>query len=249
MLYMPLVVPHHCCRMKADYVITDECEITDKEELNIKKAFCILLSFMLMLSITACGGDDKPKETEKNDNGKPDTSVSTKPDTMAPEVSGEIYDTGELRALVPDGWAAFPIPDVFADEPDAVKTSCFHIIKDGTSDRDIHAKPYIRLERCEPDAQITDPDPAFYKNIEDVGPLDLGGHSWSGYVCEDCFGGYGKPVIGKMAVLWTGVGNVRYEAVIRLEFNGQKEKISLEDSDVQAILASVESSESGTLSE
>ena len=31
----------------------------------IKKAFCILLSFMLMLSITACGGDDEPKETEK----------------------------------------------------------------------------------------------------------------------------------------------------------------------------------------
>ena len=24
---------------------------------------------MLMLSITACGGDDEPKETEKNDNG------------------------------------------------------------------------------------------------------------------------------------------------------------------------------------
>lgn len=198
---------------------------------------------MLMMSITACGGDDKPKETGKNDNGKPDTSVSTKPDTMVPEVSGEIYDTGELRALVPDGWAAFPIPDVFADEPDTVKTSCFHIIKDGTSERDIHAKPYIRLECLEPDAQIADPDPALDKNVEDVGPLNLGGYSWSGYVCEDCFGGYWKPVIGKMAVLWTEAGSTRYKAVIRLEFNGQKEKISLEDDDVQAILASVQFSE------
>ncbi len=211
--------------------------------MNIKKAFCILLSFMLMLSITACSGDDKAKETEKSGNGKPDASMSTKPDATAPEVSGEIYDTGELRALVPDGWAAFPIPDVFADEPDAVKTSCFHIIKDGISERDIHAKPYIRLECLEPDAQIAEPDPTLDKNAEDVGPLVLGDHSWSGYVCEDCFGGYGKPVIGKMAVLWTRVGNVGYEAVIRLEFNGQKEKISLEDSDVQAILASVQSSE------
>ena len=220
-----------------------------KEELNIKKAFCILLSFMLMLSITACGGDDEPKETEINGNGKPDTSVSTEPDTTASEITGEIYDTGELRALVPDGWAAFPIPDVFADEPDAVKTSCFHIIKGGVSDRDIHAKPYIRLECLEPGVQIADPDPALEKNVEDVGPLNLGGYSWNGYVFEDCFGGYGKPVVGKMAVLWTEAGSTRYEAVIRLEFNGQKEKISLEDDDVQAILASVQSSNAGTLSE
>ena len=52
-----------------------------------------------------------------------------------------------------------------------------------------------------------------------------------------------------MAVLWTEAGSTRYEAVIRLEFNGQKEKISLEDDDVQAILASVQSSNAGTLSE
>lgn len=150
--------------------------------------------------------------------------MSTEPDTTASEITGEIYDTGELRALVPDGWAAFPIPDVFADEPDAVKTSCFHIIKGGVSDRDIHAKPYIRLECLEPGVQIADPDPALEKNVEDVGPLNLGGYSWNGYVFEDCFVGYGKPVIGKMAVLWTEAGSTRYEAVIRLEFNGQKEK-------------------------
>lgn len=70
----------------------------EKLDHGYKKAFCILLSFMLMLSITACGGDDEPKETEKNDNGKPGTSVSTEPDTTASEITGEIYDTGELRA-------------------------------------------------------------------------------------------------------------------------------------------------------
>ena len=46
-----------------------------------------------------------------------------------------------------------------------------------------------------------------------------------------------------MAVLWTGAGSTRYKAVIRLEFNGQEKKISLEDDDVQAILASVQISE------
>lgn len=92
--------------------------------------------------------------------GTGDTDAAMDTDT---EITGEIYDTGELRALVPDGWAAFPIPDVFADEPDAVKTSCFHIIKGGVSDRDIHAKPYIRLECLEPGVQIADPDPALEK--------------------------------------------------------------------------------------
>ena len=87
------------------------------------------------------------------------------------------------------------------------------------------------------------------KNVEDVGPLNLGGYSWNGYVFEDCFGGYGKPVIGKMAVLWTEAGSTRYEAVIRLEFNKKKKKISLEDDDVQAILASGQSSYAGILSE
>lgn len=171
-----------------------------------------------------------------------DKDTDTACDTTE-EITGGIYDAGELHALVPDGWAAFPIPDVFAGEPDAVKTSCFHIIKGGLSEKDLHTKLYIRLELHRSDGQMTAPDPALYKNIEDAGPLDLGGHSWSGYVCEDCFGGYGKPVIGRMAVLCAEADGTRYEAVIRLGFNGQEGKISLEDRDVQAILASVQSSE------
>ena len=54
------------------------------------------------------------------------------------EITGDIYDTGEFRALIPEGWAAFPIPDVFADQADAVKTSCFHIIKGGISEGGIY---------------------------------------------------------------------------------------------------------------
>ena len=167
----------------------------------------------------------------------------------ATEIKGNIYDTGEFQALIPEGWEAFPVPDVFSDTANAVKTSCFYIIKGGVSAADIHAKPYIRLEYLDPGMQLADPDPALYKNIENVPPLDLGDFSWIGYVCEDCFGGYGKPVIGRMAVLWTETDSIRYEAVIRLKFNGRKEKISLEDRDVLAILASVEHSQKKLQSE
>jgi len=157
------------------------------------------------------------------------------------EITGEIYDTGEVQALVPSGWAAFPVPDVFADEPGSVKSSCFHMIKGGERERDIHAKPYIHLERCQPGAQSTEPDPEFFRNVTDVETLYLGSHSWSGYICEDLHGNK-RSVVGRMAILWTEDSGIRYEALIRLEFSGQKEKISLEDREVQAILSSVQSS-------
>lgn len=176
-----------------------------------------------------------------------DNPVNTGELTEEPtEVEGVFYDTGEFRALVPNGWMAFPISNVFAEESGAVKTSCFYIIKDGTSDRDVSSKPYIRLEYCGPDTRMTEPDDALLTNVEEVTPMQLGEHSWSGFTGEDRFGSYGKKVIGRIACLWAEEGEIQFEADIRLEFNGQKQKISLEDKDLQAILASVELSDVST---
>ena len=179
---------------------------------------------------TGCEGPDAPVPIENSENN-------------SLEVTGEMYDTGAFRALVPEGWTAFPIPDVFADEPDAVKTCCFHIIKDGTSAQDVHSKPYIQLEYYGPDTPMPEPDREQLKNVEDVAPLQLGAHTWIGFIGEDYFGGYGKGTIGRIACLWAEEGNIQYQAVIRLAFNGQKQKITLEDEDLQAILSSVELSD------
>lgn len=177
-----------------------------------------------------------------------DPEIDAAADTST-EITGEIYDSGSLRTFVPDGWAAFPEPDVFAAEPDAVKSSCFHVIMGGTDYGDLHSKPYVSLELCGPDEQPTALDPEFNKDIESVGPLELGNRIWSGYVFYDCFGGYGKNVIGKMAILWSESDDVCFRAVLRLEFNGQEEKITMEDRDVQAILSHVELSQQPPISQ
>ena len=153
------------------------------------------------------------------------------------------YDTGKLRALVPEGWAAFPVPDVFADEPGKMKTSCFYIIKGGTSDSDVHSKPYVMLEYYGSDIPVTEPDEVLFANVEEVSSMQIGERIWNGYVGEDLSGGYGNAVIGRMASLWTVENGVYLTATIRLEFDGQKDKISLEDKELQAILASVELSD------
>jgi len=68
--------------------------------------------------------------------------------------------------------------------------------------------------------------------------MQLGAHSWSGFIGED---GYGKS-----AVLWLEEGDIQYQAIIWLEVEGMS--ISLADADVQAILASVAPSD-GTVSQ
>lgn len=178
--------------------------------------------------IIGCEGTDDPFPIENSENN-------------SSEVTGQMYDTGQFRALVPDGWKAFPIPDVFADEPDTMKTSCFYIIKDGTSAQDVHSKPYVQLEYYGPDIPMTEPDREQLRNVEDVAPMQLGDYTWIGFIGEDYFGSYGKGSIGRIACLWTEEGNTQYLAVIRLEFDGKKQKVTLEDKDLQAILSSVES--------
>lgn len=208
----------------------------------MKKVLALLLAAaMCAAALTGCGGGDKPTETEKPGSGKPDTTSTAKPDTSkpevkAPEVPGEVYSTGEFQALVPEGWTAFPITDVFSDD-DAADTSCFNIIKGGTSDLDLFSKPYVRLDYYGPDTQMMKPSSEYYENVEEVAPLQLGAHSWSGFIGED---GYGKS-----AILWVEEGNIQYQAIIWLEI--ENEKITIEDEDVQAILASVTPSD-GTVS-
>lgn len=184
----------------------------------MKKGFALVLTvIMCMILLSGCG-------KEKQD--------VTKQDAVKPDVPGTMYDTGEFKALVPEGWAAFPITDAFSEDH-AVDTSCFNIIKEGTSDLDLFSKPYVRLDYYGPDTMMMTPDSEYYENVEDVKPMQLGAHSWSGFIGED---GYGKS-----AVLWTEEGDIQYQAIIWLEVEGKT--ITLEDKDVQAILASVEPSD------
>ena len=201
----------------------------------MKKLLALLLAFsMIAVMFAGCEDGDKPEDTTakpdstQSNSSQTDTTAATDPVVHNPDVAGEVYDTGEFMALVPEGWAAFPITDVFSDDS-AADTSCFNIIKDGTSDLDLFSKPYVRLDYYGPDTMMMKPSSEYYENVQDVAPVQLGDHLWSGFIGED---GYGKS-----AVLWLEEGNIQYQAIIWLEVEGKT--ISLDDPDVQAILASV----------
>lgn len=201
----------------------------------MRKIFALILAAMMCMALLSGCGKEEAAESDKVTSHKATGSTEDNVDTK-PEIAGEMYDTGEFRALVPEGWQAFPVTDVFSED-NAVDTSCFHIIKDGTSDLDLFSKPYVRFDYYGSDTMMMKPDSSWYENVEDVAPMQLGEHSWSGFTGED---GYGK-----MAVLWAEEGDIQYQVTIWLEV--ENKKITLEDTDVQAILASVEPSD-GTVS-
>lgn len=194
----------------------------------MRKLLVLLMAFAMVTAMLAgCEGNVKPGET-----AKPDSSQTNTADAIDPKVPGEIYDTGEFRALVPEGWKAFPITDVFSDE-NAADATCFNIIKGGTSDLDLFSKPYVRLDYYGPDTMMMKPSSEYYENVQEIAPLQLGSHIWNGFVGEDAY--------GKSAILWLEEGDIQYQAIIWLEVDNTV--ISLDDEDVQAILASVQPSD------
>ena len=99
----------------------------------MKKVLALLLAAaMCAAALTGCGGGDKPKETEK-------------PDTKIPEVPGEVFDAGNVQALVPEGWKAFPQKDIIADngtmDPDVIS-----ICKGAETELDLMSKPFVRID-------------------------------------------------------------------------------------------------------
>jgi len=67
----------------------------------MKKILVFMLVIVMSLTLfVGCGGDN----SGDNNDGT---------------IKGEIYDAGNVSAFVPEGWKAFPVMDVFAEEEDA----------------------------------------------------------------------------------------------------------------------------------
>jgi len=196
----------------------------------MKKILSLILAVFMITTLAGCSEGETPvKTTEKNETEKTtEAAKTTASEADIPDVDGEIYATEQFRALVPEGWAAFPITDVFTDD-NAIDPTCFNIIKGGTSDFDLFSKPYVRLDYYGPDTEMMKPGTEWYKNVEEIEAIQLGSHIWTGFTGEDDY--------GKVAILWAEEGKIQYQASLWLEVEGKT--ISLDDDDVRAILASV----------
>ena len=163
------------------------------------------------------------------------------PDRISPEseMSCKVYDTGEFKVKVPEGWHVIPITDPFA-EGRPVNTDCIFLRKGGNSDWNAFEKPYIRIVGClkeENNAQNVS-DIKLHRNVEELTPFQLGELIWNGYTADEY---HGKARIGKFADLWAEYGKYRYHAFVWFKSGGSSIKLS--DLDVQMILSSLSSSD------
>ena len=145
------------------------------------------------------------------------------------KINGETYDAGNVSALVPNGWKAFPVPDVFAEEPNTINPSALRICKGGETELDIFSKPYVQINYYGEDTTLVTPSKGFYNNAVDITPITYGELIWNGFTADSM----GYPV----AILWAENGDIQYQLSFCLGSSGAT--ISLDDADVQAIIESV----------
>lgn len=190
------------------------------EEKTMKKLLAILLALAMMFSLVACG--EKEENQDNNGNEGNDTPVVETP-------AGETFNVGAFSVYVPGGWKAFPVADVFAEEPDAVDPEVIEICKGGEAQTDIYSKPYVRLSYYDPDT-IMGRDKSFYEDVKDLDPVVAGNFTWEAFSCTS----FGYP----MTILWMADGDHEYQAIV---YTDQADgTISVNDADVLEILASVQ---------
>jgi len=134
-------------------------------------------------------------------------------------------------ALAPEGWTGLPQKDIIADDG-GMDPDVLNICKGGETVDDLLSKPFVRIDYYGPGTEMRGGLKDWYSDTEDLAPIQCGPYTWEGFTTTD---------YGLMAVLTTQDGEHQYQASIYLETD--EGSISLEDEDVQAILASVAPSE------
>lgn len=183
------------------------------------KKVIVLLAVLVMsaLMLVGCGS---PVSANSNDQGD-----------GAAAIIGETYEAGNLSALVPDGWKAFPASDLFDEYDGDYDPNGLSIYKGAEDEFDVLIKPGMQITYY--DGSMMEPSKDFYDDAEDLEPFELGGYTWQGFTCTSL----DYPI----AVLWAEDGNDQFSVNVWLENEG--EQISLEDADVQAIIESIQSTE------
>lgn len=143
-------------------------------------------------------------------------------------MSGQLFDNGILRAFVPSGWKLF----YGIDSDGNASPKKLHIYKDAQAESDIFSKAGITV--CfYGNNEIFLSTRAFYDNVRDIEPFELGGHLWNGFTCTS----FDYPY----TILESTQGGVTFQVMI-LNENGEH-KISINDDDVKMILENIAQSD------
>lgn len=180
----------------------------------MKKIAALLLALAMVLCMVACG-----------------EQAPAAPATPE-EVKGETHDTGAFTALIPEGWLAIPVKDVWAEDSDTIDPDALQIVKGGQSEWDLFSKPYIQINHYGPDTEMVEPWKDLYDGVEDLADFTAGSLTWKGFACKDLLG-------GDMIVLWTANDAADHQYSLTVVPKTDDGEITLQDADVLALLGSL----------
>lgn len=176
----------------------------------MKKILLLLLVAVLAVSMLAgCSGGAAPKDPA--------------------DVKGETFGDGNVSALVPTGWMGFNGADFFQDYEEGYDPNVIQIAKGAKSEFDLFSKPYIQINYYGAETSMAEPYSDLYDDVVELDPVSIGSRTWNGFTAKSA----DLPI----AILWTEDGEDQYQLTIWLESGNSK--ISLEDAEVKAIIASI----------
>ena len=188
----------------------------------MKKLIALLMALSMVVCFAACGGNENNEQ--KNDGPN---AGNKEP---AAEITGETYDAGNVSVLVPDGWKAFPVSDMWSDEENATDPDQVNVVKGGETDFDLLTKPYIQIVHYEPGSMIT-PSKEYYENAADVESITAGDLTWEGFSGEGLLG-------DTLIVMWTTNAD-GHQFQLNIFNKTDAAEFALTDADVLAILGSI----------
>lgn len=145
------------------------------------------------------------------------------------KVKGETYETSLMTFLVPDGWTAFPKADFFEQYPDEPGDPHGLRMHKGAKDEfDQFSTPGIQIDYFETETEMYDVK-QLYEDAEDIEPFTTGDYTWEGFTATTAD---------------TDLIVIHAKEPHKINVNifpslGDKEKITLKDADVQAILSNI----------
>lgn len=144
------------------------------------------------------------------------------------EVKGETYRTSKLSVLVPEGWKAFSKADIFDKYPgEQGDPTGVLIYKGAKDDLDVFRKPGITIDYYPPDSAMGALKD-HYPDRKERQPVTTGPYTWERFstVAND----------HPLTVLTV---KEPHQIQVAVWEDVEKQKISLEDADLKAILASI----------
>ena len=198
----------------------------------MKKLTTLLLTGLLVLSLTACGGNGNSSTSQDTEKTQGDESSSVETVSGDNDVSeGTVYDTGNFSVFVSGGWKE--IPAIRNGEPDPDKLI---VGKGFASEFDMLSKPYIEFLYGK-DNTFGDPvtnldeTKAMFTDVVDAPAITIDDVTWEGFT------GMTKNTSATCYVNFDGE-----KPIIAIGFfNFEGEMPTFDDADVQAILAGTKS--------